>query len=273
MQITQHVLNDLFALRFSGLSPRYALLISHGLGGHCGIYTGFCEHHARRGVDVWAYDAPGHGRSTMTRGRGDFSLSEWVDGCVAYSRYIKAETGLPVILLGSSLGVAPSYSALHSDATTGAVLMGSPAVPGTTGGFSFDNPIRAKELDVLEKHYGRTLRLDIGRLINFDDDYGYKGAGEQKRLDPLSTWHYDFAAWRSLFTYDPPIPPAQNTKPILFAVGEGDAIAPVKAIEACARSIAGPVRFEILAGAPHQLLMFETERFSDLIESWAGTVL
>jgi alpha-beta hydrolase superfamily lysophospholipase len=273
VEVTLHVLNDIFARRFAGKDPRYALLISHGLGGHSGIYNVFCEHHARRGVDVWAYDAPGHGRSTMTRGRGDFRVGEWVEACAAYAEHIKQETGLPVILLGSSLGVAASFSALYSDAVSGAVLMGSPAVPCSAGGLAPDNPLRAPELDVLDDRYGRSLRLDISRLVNFDDDYGYNGAVEQKRLDPFNTWHYDLAAWRSLFTFTPRITPDKNTKPILFAVGERDAITPLKAFETCVASISGPVRFEVLSGAGHQLMLFDTDRFSNLIEGWVPDAL
>jgi len=273
VQITQHVLNDFFAFRFTGKDPRYALLVSHGLGGHCGIYNVFCERHAERGVDVWAYDAPGHGRSTMTRGRGEFRLSEWVEACVAWAEHIQQTTGLPVIVLGSSLGVAASFSALGSKAVRGAVLMGAAAVPCSPGGLAPDNPLRGPEMDNFEARYGRTLRLDIGRLINFDEDYGYSGAAEQKRLDPFNTWHYDFASWRSLFTYTPPITPERNTKPILFAVGENDAITSVETVRGCAASIAGPVRVEVLAGAGHQLMLFDTDRFSNLIESWVPGAL
>jgi alpha-beta hydrolase superfamily lysophospholipase len=273
VQIETHVLNDIFARRFRASVPRYSLLISHGTGGHSGIYNAFCEHHAAKGVDVWAYDAPGHGQSTMTRGRGDFEFSEWVDACVNYADYIARETKLPVIALGSSLGVAASFCALHSNAIIGAILMGAAAVPSARGGIPSDHPLRAPEIGRLIRIYGRALRLDIGRFINFDEDYGYNGAAEQKRLDPYNTWSYDLAAWRSILTFDPVIPADKNVKPILYAVGDQDALNSPQRIRECAASIAGPVRVEVLKDAKHQLMLFETARFSNLIEDWARSLL
>lgn len=268
-----HVLNDIYARRFAPASPRYALLISHGMGGHSGIYNAFCEHHAGKGVDVWAYDAPGHGQSTMTRGRGDFRMGEWVDACVGYAEHILDTTGLPVIALGSSLGVAATFCSLHSDAITGAVLMGAAAIPSAAGSIKPDNPFRSPAVEQLVRQYGRMLTFDIGRMINFDEDYGYKGAAEQKRKDPYNTWAYDLAAVQSINSFDPVVPAARNTKPILYAVGDKDALTAVETVRTCAESIAGPVRFEVLTGAAHQLMLFETERFSSLIEDWVGPIL
>jgi alpha-beta hydrolase superfamily lysophospholipase len=272
MKIETHVLNDIFAQRFQGPNPRYALLISHGTGGHSGIYNTFCEHHAAKGVDVWAYDAPGHGRSTMTRGRGDFRLGEWVEACVNYAAHIRAETDLPVISLGSSLGCSVAFSCLYSEDIIGAVLMGGRKVP-SSAGIPADHPLRSKEIDAVEESLGRSLRFDIERFVNFDTDYGFSGAGEQKHMDPFNTWMYDFASWRSVFTYEPRIKAAQNQKPILYAVGQKDILVPAEESRLVARSIAGPVRFEVLDGAGHQLMLFETKRFSALIEDWTGPIL
>jgi alpha-beta hydrolase superfamily lysophospholipase len=273
MVIENHVLNDIFARRFRAENPRYALLISHGIGGHSGIYNAFCEHHAAKGVEVWAYDAPGHGQSTMTRGRGDFTMGEWVDACVGYAEYIRASTGLPVISLGSSLGCAAAFSSLYSDAISGAVLMGATTVPSAKGSPITKNPLRDPAFEPILKQYGRALTLDISRLINFDEDYGYKGAGEQKRNDPFNTWSYDLTAWRSIFTYDPKVTAEENRKPILYAVGGRDALASVSAVKACADSIAGPVELKVVEDGSHQLMLFETMRFSALIEDWVATAL
>jgi alpha-beta hydrolase superfamily lysophospholipase len=70
MLVESHVLDEIFTRRYRGPKPRYALVISHGIGAHGGIYDVFCTHHAAKGVDIWSYDAPGHGRSTTTRPRG-----------------------------------------------------------------------------------------------------------------------------------------------------------------------------------------------------------
>ena len=89
MKLEHHILNELHAFRYTGDDPKYGLVISHGLGGHGGIYDRFCEHHAPKGVDIWSYDAPGHGRSTTNRPRGQWQMSEWAQAsrtCQARAR-------------------------------------------------------------------------------------------------------------------------------------------------------------------------------------------
>ena len=43
------------------------------------------------------------------------------DTSVAIAEHVRSETGLPVSTLGSSLGVAAAYRAIHSDAIVGAI--------------------------------------------------------------------------------------------------------------------------------------------------------
>ncbi|MFN5821559.1 MAG: alpha/beta fold hydrolase, partial [Novosphingobium sp.] len=77
----------------------------------------------------------------------------------------------------------------------------------------------------------------------------------------------------SMFAYDPPVPPSENTKPILYCYGADDEMTPVTAVEATAKGIAGPVRFELVPGGKHQLMLFNTEVFSSLVEDWAAPLL
>lgn len=272
MQIEFHTIGDIYTRRFKAENPRYALLISHGIGAHSGIYNKFGHYHGRRGVEVWAYDAPGHGLSTNTRPRGQFDFPEWVEACVAVAEHIKRETGLKVITVGSSLGVAAAYSALHSDAIAGAVLMGSAVVPGGPA-MSKTHPWRAPEVGAVAKTLGRTLRFDIMRAIDFEKDYGFPGAADQRRFDSLNLDSYDFASLVSMFAYDPVIPPDQNKKPILYTYGADDEMTPVAVVEQAAKAIAGPVRWELIPGGKHQLMLFNTEVFSDLVEDWVAPIL
>lgn len=130
MQIESHLLNEIHCFRYTDAEPSYALVVAHGLGGHGGIYNAFCEHHAARGAELWCYDAPGHGRSTTNRPRGTWTMEEWAQASRDWATHVHERTGLPVFTLGSSLGVAASISAIDSPAVTGAILMGSAAVPG-----------------------------------------------------------------------------------------------------------------------------------------------
>lgn len=277
MHVETHRLNELHAFRFlpdaSAPDPSYALVISHGLGGHGGIYDVFCEHHAAHGVELWAYDAPGHGRSTTNRPRGTWTMDEWAQASRDYATHVKELTGLPVFTLGSSLGVAAAISAIDSPAVTGAILMGSGAVPGSSLVRMGGEPYRSEAFDGLVAQLGRGARLDIPSFFNFDEDYGYLGAQEQKKLDPYNTWSYDLASWASLFRYEPPQPLADNTKPVLYTMGENDKLISKDVAEMIAADIGGEVTIEVLPDTGHQLMLFETEKFSARVHQFCADTL
>ena len=269
VQIETHILNDIHAFRYRGSeNPTYALVVAHGLASHAGIYDIFCTHHASRGADIWSFDAPGHGRSTSTRPRGQWTLDEWVDVTIEYAEHVKKLTGLPVFTLGSSLGIAAAYSALKSDAIEGAILMGSVAIPSTPWMERQATAFSGQGVKEIIQIFGRSLRVDCSIMFNFDTDYGYNGAAEQKRLDPWTTWVYDLESWASYFTHQPPIPISENRKPILIATGEKDPNWTVEIVKSAASQIAGPVELKIFEGAGHQLMLFHTEQFSDAVQDF-----
>jgi len=268
MQIENHVLNELHAFRYTGDECRYALVISHGLGGHGGIYDRFCEHHAAKGVDIWSYDAPGHGRSTTNRPRGQWDMAEWVQASRDFAEHVHELSGLPVFTLGSSLGVAAAISAIDSPHVTGAVLMGSAAVPGSAAMEMAAAPWRGDDFQAIINMVGRGARLDIPTFFNFDEDYGYSGAQKQKELDPYNTWSYDLASWASLFQYVPAISPADNTKPVLYTAGENDPHFPPEVFELVSSSIGGPVQKKSFKDTGHQLMLFATESFSEAVQTF-----
>lgn len=268
MKIETHLLNELHAFRYTGENPKYAIVISHGLGGHGGIYDIFCEHHCAKGADIWSYDAPGHGRSTTNRPRGQWTMDEWAQASRDWAAHVKKTTGLPVFTLGSSLGVAAAISARDEPAVSGVICMGSLAVPGSPLLVEPSAPWRSDEVKAVLAQIGRGAALNIDSFFNFDNDYGYIGAAEQKKLDPYNTWTYDLASWASLFQYDPPQPLDQNTKPVLYTAGEKDELAPAEALQFMAASIGGPVQLEIFPDAGHQLMLFETEKFSDVVHKF-----
>ena len=268
MKIENHVLNEIYAHRYTGEAPQYALVISHGLGGHGGIYDRFCEHHAPKGADIWSYDAPGHGRSTGNRPKGQWQMSEWAQASRDFAQHIKQSNGLPVFTLGSSLGVAAAISSIDSDDITGAVLMGSGAVPGSAAVEAAAPAWRSEEFKQIIAMLGRGAQLHIPTFFNFDEDYGYNGAQKQKELDPYNTWAYDLESWASLFQYVPPVPPAENTKPVLYASGSNDPHFSPEALDVLASCIGGPVEKKLFEDAGHQLMPFETEKFSDAVHEF-----
>lgn len=273
MQVQAHKLNEIHCHRYPADDGEYALVISHGLGGHGGIYDRFCEHHAEKGVDIWSYDAPGHGRSTTNRPRGTWTMEEWAQTSRDWATHVHELTGLPVFTLGSSLGVAAAISAVDSPAVTGAILMGSAAVPGHPLLMPRAAAWRSDDVKEVLEQMGRGARLDIATFFSFDTDYGYTGATEQKKLDPYNTWSYDLASWATFFQYDPPQAVGDNTKPILYAVGDNDPNVTPEVVQMVADGIGGDVRVEIFPDGPHQLMLFETEKFSALVHAFCTEVI
>jgi alpha-beta hydrolase superfamily lysophospholipase len=267
VQREEHVVGETFAYRFAGPEADHALLIQHGTGGHGGIYDNFGAHYAALGAEVWSMDAPGHGRSCAARRAGDFDFDEWVTAALEMADHIIKQTGLPVFINGSSLGAAAAYCAYAaSDAFAGAILMGY-AIPSSPL-IRADNPFRTAAYEQLVAMYGSSLQLNIDRFMDFDEDYGYRGAGEQKHRDPLNTWTYELSAWGSLMRYDPAIALADNAKPILFTVGEMDPIFPPELAKLVVNATAGPVEFHVHPDGVHQLMLFHTAEYAPIVRDW-----
>lgn len=94
-------------------NPRVALLLVHGIGEHCGRYEHVGAHLAAKGIDVLAFDNRGFGQSG---GRRAFvnSFDEYLDD-VEDLLAKRRELGLPVVLMGHSLGGLIVSNYLESD--------------------------------------------------------------------------------------------------------------------------------------------------------------
>ncbi len=268
----EHALGEVFAYRYPGENADHALLVLHGIASHGGIYDSFGAHHAEQGVDIWSMDAPGHGRSCISQRPGQFTLEQWVDAAIMYGEHIAEKTGLPVFVKGSSLGAAAAYCALAaSNVFAGAILMGY-LIP--SGPLALpDNPFRSEAWEKIERRLGHSMRLDLDRFFDFDEDYGYQGASEQKHADPNNVWSYDMASWASLFRYDPTVPLSENTKPILYTVGENDPTFTPEIAQRVVDVTSGPTEFYIHPEGRHQLMIFHTVDYSKILLDWTHKVM
>jgi alpha-beta hydrolase superfamily lysophospholipase len=113
---------------------RRAVVVNlHGLGDHSGLYPTLAGHFPPRGIAIYAYDMRGNGRSPGQRAylrswreyRGDLhafigQVREW-------------EVGVPLFLLGNSLGglVVLDYALHHPDELAGVIAAAPPL--GTLG--------------------------------------------------------------------------------------------------------------------------------------------
>lgn len=84
--------------------PQAVLAVVHGMGEHAGRYAGWGQFFSQRGWAVLAYDQPGHGHAPGPRGHvSDFAVLlaaigdflSWIE---------KTFPGLPLALLGHSMG-------------------------------------------------------------------------------------------------------------------------------------------------------------------------
>ena len=117
--------------RWDAAEPRYVALISHGYGEHARRYDHVAARLNGDGAVVYAPDHWGHGRSD-----GERALAEDLDAAVedlhlVAERAANEHSGLPVVLVGHSMGglIAARYGQRYGDELSALVLSG-PAVGG-----------------------------------------------------------------------------------------------------------------------------------------------
>jgi len=96
---------SLFRQAWRPTGPARAGLINvHGLGDHSGLYPSLVEHFTARGFAVYAPDVRGNGRSPGQRAY----IERWDEYREDLERFVavvrQEEPGLPIFLLGNSLG-------------------------------------------------------------------------------------------------------------------------------------------------------------------------
>jgi len=112
-------------------NPRATLLIAHGLAEHSGRYQHFADFFADRAYAVFALDHLGHGKSDGLRCHIN-QFSDYTDGiALLLERVHKVCQGIPVFLVGHSMGglIATSFVIEHQEEFAGCVLSGAAIQP------------------------------------------------------------------------------------------------------------------------------------------------
>jgi acylglycerol lipase len=107
-------------------SARAALLVAHGYAEHSGRYGNLVDSVVPRNYAVYALDHRGHGRSDGERVHVD-QFSDYVTDLHTFFDIVRAENpGLPVFLVGHSMGafIAIAYAASYQHELEGLVLSG-----------------------------------------------------------------------------------------------------------------------------------------------------
>lgn len=109
---------------------RAAVIIVHGSFEHSGRYSNAASHFAAAGYAVYAFDLRGHGKSPGERGVID-SFEDYLRDLGRFvERVNKREPGLPVFLLGHSLGgsIVVSFLLKHRHPYIKGMVLSAPAL-------------------------------------------------------------------------------------------------------------------------------------------------
>lgn len=215
------------------------MVFAHGLGEHSGLYQRFADEIGAQGVDLWALDLTGHGRSDGERGR-----IGTIDGLAADLRQLTtiaraAAPELPIAVAGHSLGslVALTAALDHPQDYASVVLSGA--------------PLSAPSWLVDAETTSDAVELDPAALSS---DPAYL---EQLAGDPLVFTSGDIASvllealspvWQRL-----PSDLRRLRLPVLAVHGANDAIAPLAAVEPWSERLPD-FRIEVVDNAGHDVL-------------------
>jgi alpha-beta hydrolase superfamily lysophospholipase len=113
--------------------PRYLAVIAHGYGEHARRYDHVAEALLADGAAVYALDHHGHGRSEGERALA-LDVQDFVTDLSTLVRYASERYGLPVVLIGHSMGglIATRYAQQHPD-TLAALVLSGPVIGGNPG--------------------------------------------------------------------------------------------------------------------------------------------
>ena len=221
--------------------PRFVALISHGYGEHARRYDHVAERLVAEGAAVYAPDHLGHGRSDGERAL----ITEGED--LSSDLHLVAESaraahpGLPLVLIGHSMGglIATRYVQRHPGAVDVLVLSG-PAIGG------------APQLEML-------LGMDPIPEVPIDPAVLSRdpAVGQAYADDPL-VWHGPFkrATLQSLVTAVKAVSegPSLGALPTFYVHGADDALVPVAATRPAIEHIRGErLEEKLYPGARHEV--------------------
>jgi alpha-beta hydrolase superfamily lysophospholipase/2-polyprenyl-3-methyl-5-hydroxy-6-metoxy-1,4-benzoquinol methylase len=258
----------LFLKRYEHPNAQYTLVLVHGTAGYSAAYHDFAEQFRRRfPATVWAFDLTGHGRTLGPR--GVFTFEDFLEDVRAVSDHAAERTGLPVVLHGASQGGEIAFHALaRCPRVAGAVCMNILLNDELQMNRSI-RLMRSAAMDRLARGLGDRVRVPLRRVINFKAAYQEDpDLLPEKLIDPLNVWSYGFKSYHSVFSYKPDQPAAANTTPVLIACGENDEIVDPNHVRACFERIGGPKDLFVMPGGGHQLMLFETDVYSRVLDSW-----
>jgi alpha-beta hydrolase superfamily lysophospholipase len=208
-------------------TPSHVVVIAHGYGEHLGRYERLADALVRNGAVVYAVDHVGHGKSEGERVVVE-DFEDVVDDLHELDETARRENpGLPVVLLGHSMGglIASRYAQRYGDTLT-ALVLSSPLIG------RWDAVDQLLALDEIPD-----VPLDITTLSRDP------GVGEKYAADPL-VWHGPFkrATLASMRRAVDAVAdgPGLGDLPLMWIHGEEDQLVPIQGSRAGIEHLRGP---------------------------------
>jgi alpha-beta hydrolase superfamily lysophospholipase len=227
-------------------APRYVAVIAHGYGEHARRYDHLAGALVADGASVLALDHHGHGRSDGERASVTDPQDFISDLDTLVDRARDGHPGLPVVLIGHSMGglIAARYAQQHADRLA-ALVLSAPIIGGNEA-------------------FAQLLTLDPIPEIPIDPSVLSRdpAVGEAYAADPL-VYHGPFRreTLEALFAaIEATARGGVITLPTLWIHGEGDALAPLAATAPAAEAIGATAwDTKVYPGAMHEIFN-ETNR-------------
>lgn len=228
--------------------PRAALVAVHGFNGYAGDFALPGPWFADHGVTVYAYDQRGFGRHRQGRGVWPGSRRMAADLTAAVGMVRARHPGLPVHVLGFSMGGAVALVAA-GELEADSLILAAPAV----WGWRAMNPVYGAVLWIAAHTVPAATATGEGLAIEASDDIEWLRTYSRDPLNIRAT-RYD-ALFGLVDLMDEAHEAARRARlPALFVYGANDQIIPEAPTRETMRQYAGPKRIVIYERGWHMVL-------------------
>ncbi|HEX8122788.1 MAG TPA: alpha/beta hydrolase [Solirubrobacteraceae bacterium] len=221
--------------------PRFVVLLSHGYGEHAGRYEHVAQRLVAEGAAVYAPDHLGHGKSEGERAHVDDGEDFSNDLHLVAARARGEHPGLPVVLLGHSMGglIATRYAQKHLGELDALVLSG-PAIGGAP---QLEMLLTLDPIPEVPIDPGVLSRDPAVGQAYADDPLVYHGPFKRPMLQAMVTAVHAIAEG-----------PGLGSLPTLWIHGEEDQLVPLAATREAIERIRGDrMEEKVYAGARHEV--------------------
>jgi alpha-beta hydrolase superfamily lysophospholipase len=227
--------------RWRGDEPRFVVLLAHGYGEHAGRYQHVAERLVAEGAAVYSPDHLGHGLSEGERAMIE-TVEDLVDDFALVGRIAADEhPGLPVIVLGHSMGGIVATAFVQRDPSPfAALILSGPAIGGNPDliGLLELDPIPDVPIDPA------SLSRDpaVGEAYA-GDELVYHGPFKRETLTAMNAANEAIAAG-----------PKLDELPLLWVHGSADAVVPLETAREAVHGLgAADLEEHVYEGAAHEV--------------------